>query len=154
MKGNLDLSDCLETVIKNEYPIHYELLCQRLADKCGNQKATVKVRREVDRGLQRIAYRVKKEGDFLYPVSYQSIPIRMPNERKIQHISTEELSEAMLRILKTCVGTTRDALAAETARVYGFSRNGQNISSAMSEAVRQLIASGKVEEVEGKLRLK
>ena len=77
----------------------------------------------------------------------------MPNNRKIQHISTEELSEAMYRILQTCIGTTKDALCAETTRVYGFNRAGQNISLAMAIAVEDLIKSGRVEELEGKLRI-
>ena len=151
--GYVDIRDAIELVVKNEYPIHYELLCQRLAGLYGNSKATVKVRREVDWGLQQISNRVIRRGDFLYPATYWEIPIRMPNERKIQHISTDELSVAMLKILKTCVGTTREALASETARVYGFSRSGQNITAAMSTAIQKLIDSGKVTEVEGKLRV-
>ena len=77
----------------------------------------------------------------------------MPNNRKIQHISTEELSEAMYRILRTCIGTTKEALCSETTRVYGFNRAGQNISLAMAIAVEDLIKSGRVEELEGKLRI-
>ena len=150
--GYVDIGDAIEMVVKNEYPIHYDLLCQRLAGLYGNSKATVKVRREVDWGLQKVSDRVLRKGDYLYPKIYWEIPIRMPNTRKIQHISTDELATAMLKILKTCVGTTREALASETSRVYGFSRNGQNITAAMAEAVQKLIDSGKAEEVEGKLR--
>ena len=85
---------------------------------------------------------------------YETIPVRMPNSRKIQHICIEELSEAMFRVLQTCVGTTREALCSETTRVYGFNRAGQNISSAMSNAVNALISTGRVEEIEGKLKIK
>ena len=150
--GYVDIGDAIEMVVKNEYPIHYDLLCQRLAGLYGNSKATVKVRREVDWGLQKVSDRVLRKGDYLYPKTYWEIPIRMPNTRKIQYISTDELATAMQKILKTCVGTTREALASETSRVYGFSRNGQNITLAMAEAVQKLIDSGKAEEVEGKLR--
>ena len=80
--------------------------------------------------------------------------MRMPNCRKIQHICTEELAEAMYRILQTCIGTTREGICSETRRVYGFGRAGQNISYAMSIAIDSLIKTGKVEEVEGKLRIK
>lgn len=37
---------------------------------------------------------------------------------------------------------------------YGFNRAGQNISAAMNSAVDNLIESGCVEEIEGKLRIK
>ena len=52
------------------------------------------------------------------------------------------------------VGTTREALSLETTRVYGFNRVGQNITLAMSEAVDLLIKTGRIEELEGKLRIK
>ena len=60
----------------------------------------------------------------------------------------------MIRILKTGIGTTKRALCSETTRVYGFNRAGQNISSAMYKALNDLIATGRVEEIEGKLKIK
>ena len=98
--------------------------------------------------------KIVRKGDFIFPNGYETIPVRMPNNRKIQHICTEELSEAMFRILQTCVGATREALCSETIRVYGFNRAGQNISLAMSVAVDALISTGRVEEIEGKLKIK
>lgn len=152
--GYLEMTDCIMAVINTEYPIHYELLCQRVAPLLGNEKATVKVRREVDYALSKLGGRFLRKSDFLFPRHYDSIPIRLPNTRRIQHISIEELSEAMYRILKTCIGTTREALCVETARVYGFNRAGQNISTAMFAAVDMLISAGKVEEFDGKLRIR
>ena len=152
--GYLELTDCIMEVVNKEYPVHYELMCQRLAPLFGNEKATVKIRREADYGLNKLGNRVIRKGDFIYPAGYQTIPVRLPNSRKIQHISADELAEAMYRILQTCVGTTREALGSETTRVYGFNRAGQNISLAMSEAVDLLIKTGRIEELEGKLRIK
>ncbi|MGN1458085.1 MAG: hypothetical protein ACI4XP_09090, partial [Acutalibacteraceae bacterium] len=120
----------------------------------GNEKTTVKIRREADAGLLQLADKVLRKGDFIFPKGYQTIPVRMPNSRKIQYICTEELSEAMFKILQTCVGTTREALSSETTRVYGFTRAGQNISSAMTDAINYLIETGRVEEMEGKLKIK
>lgn len=151
--GYLELTDCIMEVVNTEYPVHYELLCQRLAPLFGNEKATVKIRREADIGLSRLGNKIVRKGDFIFPNDYETIPIRMPNSRKIQHICTEELSEAMFRILQTCVGTTREALCSETKRVYGFNRVGQNISSAMSNAVDALISTSRIEEIEGKLKI-
>lgn len=42
----------------------------------------------------------------------------------------------------------------KTTQVYGFNRAGQNISAAMNSAVDNLIESGCIEEIEGKLRIK
>lgn len=153
-KGLLNLTDCIKAVVNTEFPVHYDVLCQRLTPLFGNEKATVKVKRQVDYGLKLLKSEILRKGDFIYPKQYLNVSARLPNTRKIQHISTEELSSAMITILKTCVGTTREALCAETTRVYGFSRTGQNISAAMNSAVDNLIKFGCIEEIEGKLRIK
>ena len=89
--GYVKIEDCIKAVVTNEFPIHYEYLCQRLAYLFGNEKATVKVRREVDQGLSLLKRSVIRKGDFLYPSDNKPIVVRMPNTRKSQHISPDEL---------------------------------------------------------------
>ncbi len=151
--GYLRMTDCVELLVKNEYPIHYELLCQRLSPLLRREKATSVVRREVDYALRSIKDRVVRKGDFLYPADYTEIPVRQANGRPIKHISTDELAAALLLVLRQCVGTTRAALIDETTRAYGFNRRGANIVSAMNAAYEQLVAEGKVTEVDGKVVL-
>ena len=151
--GYLELSDCIDAVVKNEYPIHYDLLCQRLAGLFGNEKATVRVRREVDYALNRMN-NIKRIGDFFFPRDVQQIPIRLPNTRSIQYIHVTELGAAMLKILEKCVGPTRKTLIDETARVYDFKRTGPQISSAMNNAIEYLLKSNLIEEIDGKLRIR
>ena len=149
-----DLTDCIVELVNKEYPIHYDLICQRLAPKLGNKKATIKIRSEVDYALSRLKGKVIRQENFFFPFGYQSIPVRWPNNREIQHIHTKELAMAMFRILQNCIGTNREALSAETTRVYGFKRAGQNIAHAMADAIEHLFKSGWVEEQEGKLKIK
>ena len=127
-------------------------MCQRIAPLLGNEKVTVKVKRETDEALEELADTIERRGDYLYPANTDYIPIRMPNTRKLRHISKEELAEARYRILKTCIGTTGEALCTETARVYGFMRMTDGVEAAMGEALGVLIESGKAVESEGKLR--
>lgn len=131
--------------------MHYELLCQRLAPLYGNEKATVKVRREVDYGLSKLRGKVVRKGDFLCPAGSSKIIVRTPNTRKIGHISIDELAEAMNTILQTAVGSTRDGLCVETTRVYGWQRMTQGIGASMNAACDLLIQSGKAKEFEGKI---
>lgn len=152
--GYLELSNCVMALISNEFPIHYELICQRCAVLCGNEKVTVKVKGKVNDALENLRGEVKRDGDFLFPAKYDRIPIKIPNKRKIQHIHEIELAAAMRVILSTYVGPSRKALADETARVYGFSRSGPNITNAMEQAINYLINMNYAEEIEGKLRLK
>ena len=152
--GYLQLADCIELLIHNEYPVHYELLCQKLSPLPGREKATSVVRKEVDYALRSMGERVVRKGDFFYPASFTEIPVRQANGRNIKHISTDELAAAMLRVLSKCVGTTRTALIDETTRAFGFNRRGANIAKAMNEAFEQLVISGKVQEIDGKVVLR
>jgi hypothetical protein len=149
--GYLDISDCIMACVKNEFPMHYELLCQRLAPIYGNEKATVKVRREVENGINHLRSRIVKKGNFLYPIGWQKITVRVPNSRKINHISTEELAEAMNTILNTVVGSTREGLCVETTRVYGWQRMTQGIGASMHAACDLLILQGRAQELGGRI---
>lgn len=151
--GLPDIKDCIELVVKHEYPIHYELLSKRLLWLFGAQKVTSAIGGQILHQITKMGNRVVRKELFVYPKSYDKIPIRLPNTRSIDFISTEELTVAMLAILRTCVGPTREGLCAETTRVYGFKRQGSNIQWAMNKAVDELISTGRVSEVDGKLRV-
>lgn len=151
--GYLKLTDCIELLVRSEYPIHYELLCQKLSPLLGREKATAVVRREVDYAVRSMGERVVRKDDFFYPADFTEIPVRQANGRNIKHISTDELAAAMLRVLGKCVGITRTALIDETTRVLGFNRRGTNITRAMDKAFEQLIQTQKIQEIDGKIAI-
>ncbi len=130
------------------------MLCQRIAPLYGNEKATVRVRRAVDFGINCLRGEIIKKGDFLFPNGWQKIIVRVPNIRGINHISIEELAEAMNTILNTTVGSTREGLCAETTRVFGWQRMTQGIGASMNAACDLLIQQGRAQELEGKIVLK
>lgn len=149
--GYLNITDCIMSCVNNEFPMHYELLCQRLAPLYGNEKATVKVRREVDYGINHLHGKIVRKGDFLYPAGWEKITVYVPNSRKINHISTEELAEAMKTILNAAVGSTREGLCLETTRVYGWQRMTQGIGASMNAACDLLIQQGRAQELDRKI---
>ncbi len=151
--GFLEIEDCIKLIVEKEYPVHYDIICQKLAPLFGNNKVTSKIRSEVDYGLELVSKSIIRKDDFFYPRDYVKIPVHIPNERKINYISTDEIATAMETILKTCVGATPEMLCTETTRAFGFTRNGQNITIAMKKAVDQLIDSGKAKIIEGKIKL-
>ena len=148
--GALRLTDFVDYTVLVEHPIHYDLLCQRLAPYLGREKATSAVRQQIDSALASLTTRVQKKGDFLYHRTRANIPARQRGGRDIKLISPDELAEAMLLVLKTCIGTTRSSLMDETTRAYGFTRRGANISAAMDAAYTALLSSGKIRESDGK----
>ncbi|RNC29234.1 MAG: ATP-dependent RecD-like DNA helicase [Candidatus Dichloromethanomonas elyunquensis] len=149
--GYLSMGDCIKAVVDNEYPIHYELLCKNLAPLLGNEKATVKVRREVDYALKSLKSVVRK-GDFFYPSGYTKvIPKATGNTRPINYINTDELAEAMLVIVSNTYGILKDSLLQSTAREYGFGRTGEKIQITLQKAYAFLLKSGRVKETDGKV---
>ena len=147
------LQGAIKLVVANEYPVHIDLLCQRLAPLFGNIKATKKVTREVEYELTRMKNEVEVKDSFVYPKGYSSIPIRMPNDRPIQFISTEELATAMKKILNRSVGMTKEGLIEETTRVYGFLRTGAKIQAAMQDAISYLERNGSIDIIDNKINL-
>jgi len=149
--GYLSLVDCIKATVENEYPLHYELLCKKMAPLFGNEKVTVKVRREVDNALNSLQG-VHRKGDFFYPTGYTKvIPKAIGNTRPINYISPDELAEAMLVIISNSYGIMRDNLFQATAREYGFSRSGERIQAALQKAYELLQRSGRIKELDGKL---
>jgi very-short-patch-repair endonuclease len=149
--GYLSLGDCIKAAVENEYPLHYEVLCKKLAPLLGNEKATVKIRREVDYGLSKLQGVIRK-GDFLYPAGYTAIiPKAAGNTRPINHISIDELAEAMHIIVSNSYGIEKDSLLQATAREYGFARSGEKIQVAMQKAYGELLKSRRVKETDGKV---
>ena len=152
--GYLSIEDCINEVVKTLFPIHYDLLCRKLAPLYGNEKVTVKIKREVDRGLNLLKYKVVRKGEFFYPSSYIKVEPRQNNNRKIEHVSEEELSAAMLYVLDKCVGITKDALCTETARSYNYDRITKNISLKLDNSFNLLLERNKINVQEDKIFIK
>lgn len=152
------LANVINYVVEKECPIHYELLCKRVATLFGNQKATVKVRNSVEYVLnQKLKDMVIKRGDFCWHKNVKEIRVKIPPlngaGRAINYISTEELAEAMCVIAGKSFGIAKSDLFVVTARVFGFNRTGVNITQSMERACLNLLQSGRIKEVDGKIVL-
>ena len=151
VEGYLRLEDCITATVENEFPLHYEVLCKNLAPLFGNEKATIKIRRHVDYSLETLKDVVRK-GDFFYPANYKTItPRAVGNTRPIDHISVDELAEAMFLIVSKSFGIMEESLLQSVAREYGFARSGEKIQKAMQKAYKKLMNSGRIRETEGKV---
>ncbi len=149
-------SEAIYYVIELEYPIHFELLCKRVASIFGNQKATNKVQNAVRISIIRnLNNKVLRKGDFYWLIDSKQCPVRIPagdeSDRKIEYISTEELTEAMFIIAGTSVGILPTDLFLATARLFGFGRSGSNITQSMQTACEYLLETGRAKNISGKI---
>ena len=102
--------------------------------------------------MQQLREKLIRKGDFFFPAGYTKISPRV-NNRKINHVSTEELAEAMYLVLSKSVGLTKELLCAETARAYNFHRMTQNITLAINSAFELLLEQKRIEIIDGKVSI-
>ncbi|SHJ80608.1 Protein of unknown function [Anaerocolumna jejuensis DSM 15929] len=153
---NQYLRNVIEYVVKKEFPIHFELLCKRVAPLFGNQKATVKVRNGVDFIMRQYCNSVLKKGEFCWLKDNDEAKVRIPTDlvsRPIQYIAVEELAEAMMKVISNSFGVEKDDLFVTTARIFGFNRTGGNIQSAMSETYEYLEKNNMIRLLDNKVAL-
>lgn len=153
--GIVGLCCAIKRTIEVEYPIHYELLCRRIAPIYGNQKATVKIRNEVNYGLQKIGNEIVRVGDFFYPKVYDKVIPKTPSmgelPRSVTHISDEEIGVAMRMVVADSYGITKVSLFQIVAKAFGFNRTGANITNAFERVFDGLVDNRKLSFVEGKV---
>lgn len=149
------LCNAILHVVDVEYPIHYELLCKRIAPLYGNQKATVKIRKEVNFGIARIGDEIICINSYYYPKNYTEVLPKSPgigeDPRAIDNISTDEICAGMLIFINKSYGITKESLFQVLAKGFGFNRTGAKIVNAFERAFNELIENQKIQYVEDKV---
>lgn len=151
------LARIITHVVEVEGPIHFELLCKKLAFVFGREKATSVVRSQIQYMLDNhLARQIKVNQDFCWMVDQETVIVRVPGSgvvRKVEHICTEELAEAMFTIVSYRFGIAEDDLYSETARIFGFARTGGRIRAELEKALIYLIDLQRVNERDGKISI-
>ena len=150
--GYLSLDDCIELLVRQQFPLHKDIAAQKLCSLFGKERAGKAVKNSIEQALGRMSSVVEKDG-FLYPSEYESVPAYGSYGRQIKHISLDELCSAMLRVCELRVGLTEEALVEETARAYEFKRIGVNIKEALSNAYKRLSDEGILSKIDGRIVL-
>jgi very-short-patch-repair endonuclease len=150
--------DVINRVVELETPIHFDLLCRRVASAFGFQKVSATVQDEVGRILNcNLKDVVVRKQDFYWHRNVKVMKVKIPSlggaARPINYICAEELAEAMFTIAGQSFGIARNDLYVIAARVFGFNRTGANITRAMDAACSYLLEQGIVKEVDGKIVL-
>ncbi|MFI3175037.1 MAG: DUF4011 domain-containing protein [Bacillota bacterium] len=152
-----NICDALTLVIAIEYPIHYDLLCKRVASITGNQKATVKVREKVDFALRVLGDVFVVKDTFYYPKDYVDVVAKMHVEgqvqRPIHYISHEEIGVAMMNVVSASFGISKDDLFRVLAKEFGFQRVGTNITNTFDVVFQELLTIQKISFLENRVMM-
>jgi hypothetical protein len=148
--GHKELQRLLVHLTKEEGPIHMDLAVKRLKQAWNLNRAGEQVREAVESAAfvcDKLG-ELRRQGDFLWPKGAVKISVRVPDPhdaataRDIEQISDEEL-QAGLRLLLTQGGAMdSEAILAQTARLFGFAKLGDNIRQRVQACVEALRAQG------------
>jgi len=137
----------INAMVEKNGPIHKEQLKRAIAKRY-RVRLGQKISRTLDGIISTTAMteQIRIKGDFLWPISMTSVPLRIqinsPAQRKIDEIPPEELSLAILKCVKNAVGIPISGLIKETARLFGLRVSTKDVNKIIGEIVLQLLKDG------------
>ena len=143
-------------VVEAEAPVHESDLIARVAAMWGARAGSrIQARiREAAQAAERDR-RVRRRGEFLWNSGERCV-VRSRAGTKIpaDRIAPEEYQAAVLAVLATGHGFTRQQLASEVRALLGYGRTVPAIEERVAGAVDRLLAAGKVGEGSTGIRLR
>ena len=143
-------------VVESEAPVNYDLLCKRVLRACGISRMGTRVGDYLRKLLGGMNLRSTKDPVVTYwkkdqdPDTYPYI--RSSNERDALDIPVRESFNAAMLVLDEQLSLPHDSLVKEMAKLFGYSRVGDNVSASMTNGINHAKMLGLVEEVNGMVR--
>jgi very-short-patch-repair endonuclease len=141
-----ELCRLLVELAEAEGPVHIETAVRRLRQAWKAHRAGGRMRKAIEEAATACAGKgqLRRQGDFLYPAAEREVAVRVPDpknrdtEREIEHIAPEEVRAAMRLLLRQGGGLSDEALLAQTARLFGFAKLGDNLRRRLQESLDEL----------------
>jgi hypothetical protein len=149
--SGLLVEDDILRVVDRDGPIHEELLVRRVARTFQLMRAGHLVESRIISQIEAACRkgRLRRRGQFVWSQAKNGVTPRRPAPgaklREIDHVPPEELEAAALLVVRLSRGITETELAAEAARVLGYSRISDHIRTATLTVVRKLTGEGALE---------
>ena len=143
-------------IVSTEAPITEELLLKKVTRLFGREKVTTSLRSEFYYNMQRVkdVYKIK---DYYVVDKNMKIELRIPKDgdqpRDILLISNHELASGMLTIIKNNVGITKEGLFSTMTKLLGYLKQGNNITTKLTNSLTLLKCTDRVKDVNGELFL-
>ena len=143
-------------VIRKEGPVHREVIFRRFSEakRRGHPEKSVRLsttdKKTINSALYMHRFQFVQSGEFFFYHEQQSmLRPRVAGDRAIDEIPTPELELAILAVLKSSCGVSREDLIRATAQMLGYERFGANIREVLENAFYGLKTSGRVKEIDG-----
>jgi hypothetical protein len=133
----------IRSVVVTESPVHVAVLHQRLRDAWDIGHIGARIRNNIDAAI-RVAG-VLRDGEFLTATGAPLATVRTPTDechRDVKHIHDRELTLALVNLVRDTGGINQDELTTQTARVYGWTRRGPDITARLHILIGKLLTDG------------
>lgn len=155
-----NLASKLRLVVETEGPLHKKEAMRRVSQFWGLGSVGIKIRtrlQEVERYCKDKKH-IKVVGKFYWPIDLKIPQVRRRDEvdgisKKIDVIAPEEIREAALLVLSKEYAMPMDALANQTAGVFGYKRVTEDMSKYIIKSINMYKSSHHIIEKDGKVML-
>ncbi|MDE6655535.1 MAG: DUF4011 domain-containing protein [Anaeroplasmataceae bacterium] len=137
-------TDVIQYIISKEEPIHKEYLLKRICFMYGRTKVTALVREYFERDIENLE--IYKDNDFLSTHPIVPIGLRISSDRSIEYIHTEELKDAIYKIVKKSNGITKEGCFKKVVGLIGYNRMSDRAIEILEQALVFLKLEGKLVE--------
>ena len=145
------LREHVQQIVAAESPMHTDLLNERIREAWNIGRVGHRIREAIDTAIKRA--KTPERGGFLYNADTET-QVRYPANnvnRTIHQIAPEELQLAILLYVTDSKGIGREHLITNLARLYGWSRNGANITTRIQDEIDALVRQGSLREQDTRL---
>lgn len=144
-----DLLQMIKVVVKTEAPVHEADITKRLLKAFGISRAGSRITDKVSAVIT-LGHRAGEfhfADGFVYTDSNRTATVRNreafeSSERKIEYVAPEELSSALLEIVRQSFSIDNASAISAALNLLGFGRATANISAAMQERLDSMINKG------------
>jgi hypothetical protein len=146
-----EIAKVIDAVLAVEAPIHISLLARRVSAYCGVGRVTARISDRV-RSLAGARTRSGTDGDADVLWRSEQDPAALPivrvpdsgaeTKRDVAELPLFEIAAAALVVLHRNIGLAQPDLCRETAKLLGFSRQGDVVKKRMADGIAALAARG------------
>ncbi len=153
------VSNAVSHIVSVESPIHSNLVYEKLYSLLGSSSSVINVEEYVNAALSTyLEDEVYIKNDFFWSLKKSVISPRIPSDitttRHITHIADEELSEIIYFIIKKSYGISLDSLIEACCVELGFTVQSLSIKNSIYSVYENLLTSGKILNLNNKLKIK
>lgn len=150
--SRFDMREGIVEIARVEGPVHISVIHQRLRDAWGIGRIGPNIRENIDSAINLAD--IIREGDFVDLPDREVVAVRRPTDevaRRIEQVSPHELALAVTTLLRDVGATSRDDLVTAVARIFGWSRTGNDINRSINSVITRLLRGGDLVAANGNL---